>query len=492
MKPVRLAILLHRYAGFPMSLLFVLWFASGIVMIYTRGMPDTDAHALSGLRAPVPIDAIRLDPEAAAAAHRIAESGLSLSVINLLERPAYVFGDSSGIGPVVFADDGRKFTGATAAEAAGILVDRLGYAADKINYVATLEQADQWTLTRQSDLPLLRYDIDDGTSVYVSRRTAEIVLVIDRRDKLLAWLGAIPHWLYFTPLRREQPAWYWTVVCLSVAGSAVALLGIFLGFARFRRSRPFRLSDSVRYRGWMRWHYFSGLFFGPFILTWVFSGLLSMEPFDWMRRGGLDVDPGILQGGDLQLTDYGFLASSAGLSTLPAGAHRLELLRILGKPYIRLHARDASGPFLYDIGERRLRDQGFDPEALRWRLQDGLHIEVTSVEWLTEYDDYYYDRDHRLPLPVARIRIADPDQTWLYVDPRFAEIRLAAHRRMRLERWLFNGLHSLDFGFWFDKRPLWDLAVIGLSIGGLASSLIGMLLGFRRARDWINNRTARN
>ena len=32
----------HRYVGIPLSTLFVLWFASGIVMMYTGDMPPAD------------------------------------------------------------------------------------------------------------------------------------------------------------------------------------------------------------------------------------------------------------------------------------------------------------------------------------------------------------------------------------------------------------------------------------------------------------------
>ena len=43
-----------------------------------------------------------------------------------------------------------------------------------------------------------------------------------------------------------------------------------------------------------------------------------------------------------------------------------------------------------------------------------------------------------------------------------------------------NGLHSLDFSFWYYKRPLWDIGVILLSLGGAALSGIGLVMGFRR------------
>ena len=87
-----------------------------------------------------------------------------------------------------------------------------------------------------------------------------------------------------------------------------------------------------------------------------------------------------------------------------------------------------------------------------------------------------------------RVRFADPLATWLYIDPAAARIVQAVHRYGRLERWLFNGLHSLDFAFWYDRRPLWDAGLIALSLGGLASSGIGLWIGAGRIRGALARR----
>ncbi len=50
-------------------------------------------------------------------------------------------------------------------------------------------------------------------------------------------------------------------------------------------------------------------------------------------------------------------------------------------------------------------------------------------------------------------------------------------RLSRIERWLYNGLHSLDFPFWYDMRPAWDIVMIVLLLGGLISSSVGFVLG---------------
>ena len=52
----------------------------------------------------------------------------------------------------------------------------------------------------------------------------------------------------------------------------------------------------------------------------------------------------------------------------------------------------------------------------------------------------------------------------------------------RVERWVYHGLHSLDFAFLYNSRPTWDIVMIVISLGGLTTSGLGLLLGVRRMR----------
>ena len=71
-----------------------------------------------------------------------------------------------------------------------------------------------------------------------------------------------------------------------------------------------------------------------------------------------------------------------------------------------------------------------------------------------------------------------------------SQVLAEIHRLNRVERWLYNGLHSLDFAFWYNS-PLWDVGMIALCLGGLASSGIGLLLGIRRLRRAATRTTHR-
>ena len=108
--------------------------------------------------------------------------------------------------------------------------------------------------------------------------------------------------------------------------------------------------------------------------------------------------------------------------------------------------------------------------------------QIADSQLLTEYDSYYYSRGRQTPLPVLRVKFDDPAQTWFYIDPEMSQLLSQVPRLARVERWLYNGLHSLDFSFWYQKRPLWDIGMILLSLGGLASSGIGLYLGVKRLR----------
>src|SRR5215831_8944820 len=58
-------ILTHRYLGIPLSFLFLMWFASGIAMIFARGMPSLTLDLRSERLPPLNFDAVKLSPSQA-------------------------------------------------------------------------------------------------------------------------------------------------------------------------------------------------------------------------------------------------------------------------------------------------------------------------------------------------------------------------------------------------------------------------------------------
>jgi hypothetical protein len=107
-------------------------------------------------------------------------------------------------------------------------------------------------------------------------------------------------------------------------------------------------------------------------------------------------------------------------------------------------------------------------------------VPVADAAWLTEYDGYYYDSSASRPLPVLRVRYTDPQETWLYLDPTRGGVVQRSEKVTRLRRWLYQGLHSLDFPAIYFRRPLWDVVVIALSLGGLVLSVTTFTPAWRR------------
>jgi hypothetical protein len=48
-----------------------------------------------------------------------------------------------------------------------------------------------------------------------------------------------------------------------------------------------------------------------------------------------------------------------------------------------------------------------------------------------------------------------------------------------MSRWLYHGLHSLDFPWLYNYRPLWDIVVITFMIGGTALCVTSLILAWR-------------
>ena len=221
----------------------------------------------------------------------------------------------------------------------------------------------------------------------------------------------------------------------------------------------------------MRWHHYGGLFFGVFSFTWVFSGGLSMDPWDW--HSGTSQTPlqrdGVM-GGSPRLGPLQVRQLQAGLSILADEFEPKELEVVWFSDEVYLWARDPRfGPdesiqlprtlasLSTQVEDQRLvsidhpergafiRFEAREIERVAQAAMPGSGI--VDAQWLRAYDAYYYDGDRRLRLPVLRVRYDDPEETWLYFDPYRGVIARKEDRLTRLNRWLYQGMHSLEIPF---------------------------------------------
>lgn len=503
----RLVIYLHRWLGIGGSLLFLSWFLSGMVLMYA-GMPElTPQERLLG--AP-PLDLARATVGVNEAAVEAGFTPSSVLIGMHGDRPVYRFSGANGWS-MVYADTGALTGGLSDAAAVAVVRQFNPAHAETATYDTRLTAPDQWTLQSRAFFPLHRVRANDraDTVLYVSDRTAEPVMRTTRRTRRWAYAGAVLHWLYFTPLRSQTALWSDLVIWLSILGCVVAASGLVWGLWRVSPAGRYRLRDSAShtpYAGLMRWHHYGGLVFGVFTFTWVLSGGLSMEPWGWPPS----TSPTRLQrqtvaGGAPRLGPLTVSGVRDGAAAIAAvfEPKELEVVHFRGEPYLlasdpRPRPEAATLPTtLATLATTRTSDQRLvsvlRPEQGAFpRFENGVFeglaeaampgVPIVDATWLRSYDDYYYDRDDRRTLPVLRVRYGDAVSTWLYFDPFRGAIARKEERLTRLNRWLYHGLHSLDFRFLYAKRPLWDVAVIFLSLGGILVSVTSLWQGWRRVR----------
>lgn len=492
----RFLYLLHRWTGVGFAILFLLWFASGIIMMYVEfpeltpperyaHLPDLNLAAV----AVTPDEALaNLPPEAA--------NVTALELATVLGRPAYLVTTAFGQRYSLFADDGtlvRHINPEAAGEAASAFVG--GAAVRGVRQI----DLDQWSVSGNLNpyRPLYKVALADraGSILYVSEHTGQVVRDTTRWERGWNWLGAVVHWIYPAVLRQHPGLWSDVVIYVSLGGCLAALTGIVVGYWRLRVRRRYKSGSTSPFSGWQYWHHIGGMVCAVFVCTFIFSGLMSMNPWGVFDNDGEGpaVQRARFTGGTLDLARF-TPEVSAVAHALPAGFQPrvVEWLQQTDLAYLLFI--DGTGrrvPVAAAPGETPtvVKDMAERVAALAPRLLPGAHIVESRM--LTGFDNYYYSHHQRYrPLPVLRVRFDDAADTWYHLDPVSGEVRSRLTHTDRVERWLYNGLHSLDLHVLMGNRPLWDIVVILLSVLGTAFSLTGIVIAWRRIKHKAKHKPA--
>ena len=152
-------ILAHRYLGIGICLLAVMWFATGITMMYAGGMPRlTPELRLEQLPE---IDPARVKLTPAEAADRAGvEEAARVTLVSVMDRPAYRIGGRAA--QTVFADTGEILEDISLAQSRTVASRFVSLPEEQIHHVATLTKNDQWTLTQGRQMPLHKFRVDDS------------------------------------------------------------------------------------------------------------------------------------------------------------------------------------------------------------------------------------------------------------------------------------------------------------------------------------------
>ena len=202
---------------------------------------------------------------------------------------------------------------------------------------------DQWTVGGQArgGGMLVKYSWPDGQQVYVSQESGQVAQYTTSASRLGAYLGPIPHWLYFTGLRKNVPLWSRIVIWSSGIGTLMAISGLVVGVLVYSPSKRYRYEgepESIPYAGTKRLHMIFGLFFGIIVCTWAFSGMLSMDPFPSLVPSGGQGEAAritkALRGNDVELATFAPKSPSDALAAAPSilQVKEMELTSFAGQP----------------------------------------------------------------------------------------------------------------------------------------------------------------
>jgi hypothetical protein len=513
----RFAIFCHRWMGVVFCLLFSWWFVSGIFMMYWDFPSVSPADRLDRSK-PIDVSKIHISPREAWAKLGLNHPPAGARLEMFDERPVYRFppdgggrggrragrgGRGGGNAPaIVYADDGSVQQGYSKEMLLRIAAAWTRQAAGAAR-VEEVTQVDQWTV--QAGLralrPLWKYSFPDGRQVYVSGASGEVVQYTTTGSRLGAWLGAIPHWLYFTPLRTQQKLWSNIIIWSSGIGTIMALLGLIVGISMYSPSQKYRfkkIPSSIPYSGQKRLHMTLGLFFGILTCTWAFSGMLSMDPpfLADQRRPGATGGRGGRREADNPATrvQAALRPGPFDISAYDYKAPKVALMDLGGLPVKQLDFTSFDGQPVYmaslGAGQTRIVPVDGDPMAEfdRARILDmvivaALPVPLTESRLMTQYDAYYLDRHHERPLPVVFVRLNDPQHSQFYIDQRTGRIvGQYSDNSSFVTRWLYHGLHSMDFPWLYNHRPAWDIVVLTLMLGGLSLSVTSVIMGRRVMR----------
>jgi hypothetical protein len=450
----RWLVIAHRYLGVILGGLMLVWCLSGMVMLFVPypsvSRDERLAHVpkIEWSHCCTFGDAVA--PDVAIAAAVIEE---------LAGRPVLRIRTADGERRMIDLSNGILISGVSQAESQQV-ASAWGATGKVVPVVR-----DQWTVSGEFNRqrPFWRVRLADGakSDLYVSQKTGEVAQRTTRTSRTLNWLGAVPHWLYPTLLRQYPKLWTQVVIWTSLAGVFLTVMGLYLGVLAWR---PFGDRRASPFRGLMTWHHLTGLVTGILTLTWVASGLISMNPWGFLESPD---DPALarIAGPPLAFADAQAALESAA-ARAPAVA-QVKLVPLAGRAFV------LAGDERLDAAGRPAPLAAADLAAAGQRLGA-----VASQGLMANEDAYYFSHHEPVTLPVWRVRLADGRR--VYLDPRSGALVAAFDGPAKGYRWLHQGLHRLDVVPGFRRGPVWSAVTLTLLAAVTFGIATGVWLGWRR------------
>lgn len=486
----RIIFSIHRVLGSVLSILFLVWFLSGFVMLY-RSFPRVSIEDRNRVAQALSVD---IPPIDSVLQHIPTES----NILKLDIRRYY----GQQIYRITTTDSAYQLTSDFKASSLTPTYEQVeDYAKLWCNAgiakVETLYDIDQWIPFNRlrADLPIYKFHFNDEDKhqLYVSSRTGEALQLTDKDSRFWAWLGAIPHWVYFTPIREDSQFWSTLVIWLSGIGSIMCLAGLVAGIWMFcKRYKTKKKFQSPYKKFAYKWHHILGFVFGFFTFTFVFSGMMSLAKVpDWVAKVH---NPDLMRGLHRQVLpvspkDY-VLDYRTVLTAYPNQVKSIEWSSFDETPTYKV--RVGTELLMFDASTNEIKPLAVTENDIRKRFTKLHANDDFTISVMTEYDNYYLSKKHDLELPVYKVTVNDADNSAYYVSPTTGDTRYF-NSKSRMQKWMYQGFHSFNIKFLVDRPVLWHVVMWTTMLGGTFVSATGVWLGYkwiRRKIRWLRKRIA--
>ncbi|MCL3781533.1 hypothetical protein EMN47_14170 [Prolixibacteraceae bacterium JC049] len=467
----RIIIETHKITGSLLSLLFLVWFISGIVLIF-QGFPHASRKERFNHLSTFSLKQL-VDVKAPLNSWK---GRVEFSFDQ--DQPVYRVYSSKKAQQVFNAKTLAPITSFSEEHARKLAANFNGNNVKEVEKIKELDQWMPWSYYRPL-LPIYKCRMSDEahTVLYISEKTGEIVQQTNRKKRWMARLGAIPHWIYFKQLRLQKGLWINVVLWLSGIGAIMCFTGLFVGIFRLKKGKGI-----TAYKRWdYKWHHITGYLFGVFVFTFVLSGFFSLADVpNWMVMAKENkVDVRWNQPLNMAMHKESTPASIVSELEKKEGIRKIKWKTIHEEPYYFVYYDNYQIPEVYALrGGSIIKQQSQSISKIESLARSYYGKTPVSVKLQEGYDNYYSGSAmYYLPEKVYKLEVSDSEGTWLYVNPVSGEQVKRYTKATRLRRWLYQGLHKFNFQFLKSEAEWFRiLLLLILSVGGIAVSVTGVWL----------------
>lgn len=475
----------HNILGTFLSLMFVIWFLSGFVLIYA-GFPHASRKErfmhLSVFNK-TDFDSIKAPP--------LFFKG-KVDLEKRFERPVYRVHNARKDQQVYDAITLRECEDATEQE----IIDLAeSFTLAKLLSIQKMDKLDQWMPWSyyRPILPIYKCSMNDDehTRIYISAKLGSIVQQTTRSSRWAARFGAIPHWIYFKSLRINVELWRTSIIWISSFGVIVSLSGLIVGFIRLRKKK--KKESFSRYspyrKFWHKWHHITGFIFGIFVFTFILSGLFSVTDIpNWMVSVHAKKSATKTWNQKLDIKEHSKLNFSDLWAAIEGGkpVRKVIFKTLMNQSSYWVYRDCFEQPEVYVLNQEEIKKKTIylKAEIENWCQHVYPKFDYNLQE-LTEFDFYYQKSGMwERPLPIYLLNVRDLDRTSLYINPNTGAVLKSFTTKDRWRRCLYRSLHTLDFPFLKEHESLRKFLLVFLSLGGTFVSLSALVLGAK----WIKRK----